>query len=131
MKFLFLSLFLFIGTLCSAQTFIATHQAIRYYNPYKETFNDWGEWYLNYDTIVLKAPQEKLLIYSKYPVQNFTILRPPVKEIKGDRDIIVLDCVNFEGERCILELVHYPGKGEQLYIRWDKIQLVYQMQLKP
>src|SRR6478735_1892822 len=117
MKFLFLSLFLFIGTLCSAQTFIATHQSIRTYNPDKGYFNDWGEWYVNSDTIVLKVPQEKIAIYSKYPLQMFTILRPPIKEIKGDRDIIVLDCVNFEGERCILELVHYEGKGEQLYIR--------------
>ncbi len=127
MKTLFLCLFLTISTFLNAQTFIGTHQAIRYYNPYTERFGDFGDWYENTDTIIFKIRQEKVIIRSKYPIQNFTILRAPIKESKGDKDIMILDCVSFEGERCILELVHYKEKGEQLYIRWDKIQLVYQM----
>lgn len=129
MKALFLCLFLTISTFLSAQTtFIATHQAIKYYNPYTERFNDWGQWYPNNDTIIFYLPKEFVEIRTSYPLQIFTILRKPIKEVKGEKEIMLLDCVNSEEERCILELVHVKDKGEQLYIRWDKIQLVYQMQ---
>lgn len=126
-KLLFLSIFLIVSTICSAQ-FVFKSEAIAT-NLYSHTTNEfegWSEWRLSDVIILIDLDSSKVEVFSKAEPKYIIIGTLPFEGDTGKE--LLFECLDPAGMRCTLHLLYLKEVDAfHLYFRWKYLQVVYQM----
>lgn len=126
-KLLFLFIFLIMSTLTYAQfVFKSEAVATKLYSHVKGDFDEWSEWRLSDVIVLIELDSSKIEIFSQ-PEHKYVIIGAGGVEGEAGREL-VFECLDPARARCTLHLIYLKEVDAfHLYIRWQYLQVVYQM----
>lgn len=130
MKKIILSiLFLFIFSLCNAQTvhYEAIYLNLRLFNDTTQTFDRWVGW--EKCKVKIDINLQKLVIYvhanyeQEYDIQSFL-----EKEEDKIKRISTFQALDTDKNQCIIKLIRFfPTGQEYLHINWQNLEVSYEI----
>lgn len=124
----FLLLLISLSSYCQIHRFKAEYITASRYDSTTSKFKDWDEWQPCVSFIIYNTTDNNLHVYSPYGDQSYHI-QEMLDNSKDDKQIsMVLQATDHEGKGCFIEFVYLINNNKfQLYIRWAKLQISYQM----
>lgn len=116
-----------MSNLASAQfVFKSEAVATKLYSHVKEDFDEWSEWRLSDVIVLIELDSSKIEIFSQ-PEQKYVIIGAQGIQTETGRELL-FECLDPARARCTLHLVYLPEVDAfHLYIRWQYLQVVYQI----